>query len=178
MGLFGIIEIASFATAIMLGLVLAFVPLGVYVVGRWREDKTGRAEPYLGFVTLFGLIAYLGFTLAIVSVQMIIAQLIGGHSELTMPLALLVSGLIVFVPALLVVRPRGPSRAARLYVGLAVLGSSLSTVFAIVGLMMMLFMGESRALGVPVAMLVANLPVVILGGMRIARPQSIDAPAT
>lgn len=161
----------------------AFIPFVIYVVARWREDKGGPPDPQLGFATIYGLVAYLGFTVANAGLCTLLGAIFqGGTVKVGFPLALMFSGALVFAPAFLAVKAKtagAPSRASRLYVGLVVLASSVISAGLVVAIAMMLAAeARGRDLAQPIAVLVVNLPIAIVGGSVIARPRTPERAPT
>ncbi|MFO0746892.1 MAG: hypothetical protein U1F43_14655 [Myxococcota bacterium] len=81
------------------------------------------------------------------------------------------------MPSWFALRPFLPSRAARLYGGLVLLGAGLTLVIALTSLVFTIVMGGGRV-GNILALIIVNLPIVIVGAMRMARPRSLEAPPT
>jgi len=178
MGLFGLLELLPLFLGVFAGL-SALVPALVYLVSAWRNRQDGRAEPRLALVSVYGFFANLGFTMATLSLTAILAMLFEGVTRggaMKMPLALFLSGAIIFAVTFFPLRSAvgaGGSRAGRVYLGLTAFSATLLTAIAFTGLIVIIF-NEGRV-SIPIAALITQGPVAVIGAMLLARTQPTNA---
>jgi len=172
----GIYEILAVVPWVM-GIFGAFVPVLVYLVSRWREDKGGPPDPMLGFASIYGFIAYIGYSVVTIALGVLLGDVFdGGSTRLGAPAALIISGAVVFAAGFFAVKAKtasAPSRASRLYVGLAALSASLVSAVLFIAVAVMIAADTGgRSMAQPIAFLIVNLPLAIVGAVVIGKPRA------